>query len=284
LGCAFFWAFAVVLFRKSGERVPPVALNAFKGAIAIVLFAPTLLVLGRPFFTAPYGAREWLTLLASGALGIGIADTLFFASLNRLGATGSAVVDCVYGPFVVLAAFLYLGEPLRPSLLAAVTLMASAILIGFHERADASAGRSRAGVVLGVVSMLLMAVGIVIAKPVLDASDIWWATPVRLIGGELVLLAVAAVSRQQREAMLRALIPGRHWAAALPSALLGSYLAMVMWIAGMKLTRASVAGILNQTSTLIVPLLAAPFLGERLTARKGIAIALGFVGALVAAL
>jgi uncharacterized membrane protein len=54
---------------------------------------------------------------------------------------------------------------------------------------------------------------------------------------------------------------------------------MLLWIAGMKLTRVGIAGILNQTSTLLVPLLAAVFLGERLTRRKVLALALG-VGAL----
>ncbi len=302
LGCALLWAIAVLLFRRSGEELSPVALNAFKGAVGLVLFSLTLVVLGRPFFPAGHGAGDWLTLLGSGALGIGIADSLFFASLNRLGATGSAIVDCVYSPFVVLAAFVYLGEPLHLPLGLALALMVVAILLGFHQPARPAlapapahgapaetgeprpASSSGVGIVLGIVSMLLMAIGIVVAKPVLNRADVWWATPVRLLGGELVLLLIAAVSPRERRAVLRAVRPGRHWRYALPSALFGSYLAMVLWIAGMKLTLASVAGILNQTSALFVPLFSALFLGEKLSARRGLAVALGFAAALVATL
>jgi drug/metabolite transporter (DMT)-like permease len=301
LGCAVLWAIAVLLFRKSGEALSPVALNTFKGAVGLVLFALTLLVLGRSFLPAAHGPGDWLTLLFSGALGIGVADSLFFASLNRLGATGSAIVDCVYSPFVVICARLYLEEPLRLSILLALALMVAAILLGFHQPAPApiapapahgapavapatSAGSGAGGIVLGISSMLLMAVGIVIAKPVLNRADVWWATPVRLLGGELVLLVLAAVSPTHRRAVLAAFRPGRHWRYALASAVMGSYLALVLWIAGMKLTLASVAGILNQTSALFVPLLAALFLGERLSARRAGAVALGFAGALVATL
>jgi drug/metabolite transporter (DMT)-like permease len=285
--CALLWAVAVVLFRKSGEQISPVALNAFKGAASLLLFLVTLIVLGVPL--APPGSTvvEWGTLLVSGLLGIGVADTLFFASLNRLGASGSAVVDCVYAPFVVLCARFYLGEPLRPTLLGAVALMVVAIVVGTWEPASAPATGSaairqrRIGVAFGVVSMLLMAVGIVLAKPVLHLVDVWWATPVRVIGGQL-LLTVQAVLPAHRADVRRAFTPSRLWRTMIPSAVIGSYLAMVVWIAGMKYASAGVSGILNQTSTLLIPVLAAFFLREKLTARKVVGVLLGFAGALLA--
>ncbi len=286
--CALLWAVAVLFFRKSGEQVPPVALNLFKGAVAIVLFIPTLLLAGQPFVAVGQGWRDTLQLLASGAIGIGVADSLFFASLNRLGASGSAVVDCVYGPFVVLLAFFFLGEPLKLTLLAAMTLMVGAILIVTWEPQSLAGGpeaqrRQRVGVALGLLSMLLMAAGIVLAKPVLNRSPVLWATPVRLVGGELVLLTQALLPRHRASA-LAVFKPGRLWRVTLPSALLGSYLAMIVWIAGMKYTQAGIAGVLNQMSTLFVPLLAAVFLKEKLTRAKLIAVLLGFAAALVASL
>jgi len=56
---------------------------------------------------------------------------------------------------------------------------------------------------------------------------------------------------------------------------------MVLWIAGMKYISASKASILNQTSTIFVPLLAAVFLGEKLTSHRILAVLLGFAGAVV---
>jgi drug/metabolite transporter (DMT)-like permease len=306
---ALLWASAVIFFRKSGEQVPPVALNVFKGAVALVLFLVTMLVLRTPFSPPESSRADWLTLLASGAIGIGIADSLFFASLNRLGASGAAIVDCAYSPCVVICARVYLGEPLRLTLLVAMALMVSAILVGTWERGAAAtsepgpvppspvigtwqpplhpptadAGQRRIGVAFGLLSMFLMAVGIVLAKPVLNRSNVWWSTPLRVVGGQL-LLSVQALLPAHRASVARAFRPGRRWLHMLPSAVLGSYLAMVAWIAGMKHTRAGIAGILNQTSTLFMPLLAAVFLREKLTRRKLLAVGLGFVGALVVTL
>jgi drug/metabolite transporter (DMT)-like permease len=285
LACALFWAIAVVLFRKGGERVPPVALNCFKGAIAIVCFGVTLPLAGQPFFPAERSWQEWTTLLCSGALGIGIADSLFFASLNRLGASGSAVVDCLYSPFIVLLAYFYLGDPLRPSLLVAMTLMVSAILVLTWEpeasETSTDLRQRRRGVLLGVGSMLFMAAGIVLAKPVLERTPVLWATPVRIVGGQLFIF-LNALRRSERQAVLAAFRPSRQWLVTIPSALLGSYLAMIVWIAGMKYASVGVAGVLNQMSTLFVPVLAAIFLKEKLTRARVGALVLGFAGALAA--
>ena len=41
-------------------------------------------------------------MVVSGALGIGVADTMFFECLERLGASKTAVVECLYSPVVIL--------------------------------------------------------------------------------------------------------------------------------------------------------------------------------------
>jgi drug/metabolite transporter (DMT)-like permease len=61
----------------------------------------------------------------------------------------------------------------------------------------------------------------------------------------------------------------------------GNYLAMLLWIGGFKYNSASVASILNQTATLFTVVLAVVFLGEKLTGRKLVAVALGFVGSVL---
>jgi drug/metabolite transporter (DMT)-like permease len=59
---------------------------------------------------------------------------------------------------------------------------------------------------------------------------------------------------------------------------LGAYLAMIVWIGGMKYTQASTASILNQTSAVFVLPLAAVFLHERITLRKSLAVAMALAG------
>jgi drug/metabolite transporter (DMT)-like permease len=285
--CALLWAVAVVLFRRSGETVPPVALNLFKGVLGFVLFAATLVALRIPVAPRGLDAADWAVLLASGMLGIGLGDTLFFASLNRIGAGRSAIVDCLYSPSVLLCSALYLDEPVGPALLLAIVLMGVAIFVGTWRRgvedAEPDARRLRVGVVLGAASMLLMAVGIVAAKPVLDRSDVVWATLVRLAGG-LLLLVPQGLSRRHRAATLAAFAPGPHWRVMLPGAFVGTYLSILFWMLGMKYTFTTTAAVLNQLSNVFILALAAIFLREPLKARHYAAIAIGFSAGIIASM
>lgn len=54
----------------------------------------------------------------------------------------------------------------------------------------------------------------------------------------------------------------------IPGSILGTYLALVFWIGGMKYAPASVASALNQTSNIFIFVLAALFLKERITPYK----------------
>jgi len=63
-----------------------------------------------------------------------------------------------------------------------------------------------------------------------------------------------------------------------PAALLGSYLALLAWIAGMKYALTGSAAILNQTSTIFILLFASLILKEAMTRRKTLAAALALAG------
>lgn len=283
--CALVWSVAVIFFRKSGDHFSPLALNVFKNLIALVALCSTLLVLGLPFLPTTASTQDWLVLFLSGVLGIGLADTLFFASLNRLGAGRSAIIDCTYTPFVVLASTLFLHEPRKWTLYVAVLAMVLAILIG-EWNPSASRDRElpkrevRLGILMGIGSMALMALGISLAKPVLDRAEPWWASLVRLLGG-LFVLVFPLFKRVHRQDVLLSLRPHRAWRYAIPGALLGSYIAMILWILGMKYTQTTTAGVLNQLSTIFIMILAVVFLKEPFGIRKFIALLLGFTAGII---
>ena len=284
--CALLWAIAIILFRKSGEYVPPVALNVFKNAVAAVLFPLTMLLFSVPLCPDAATLTDWMVLLFSGAIGIGVADTLMFASLNRIGAGRSAIVESGYSPVVILCSSIYLHEPLSPSLGVAVMLMVGAILVGVWHPArrvqqERRSAELRKGMVYGVLALLLMAMGVVVAKPVLGHVDAWWASAVRLFGG-IGVLAVHGLIPSHRAQVARCFRPSRVWMVTVPAAIFGSYLAMFFWILGMKYTYTTVASVLNQLSTIFVLVLATIFLREPLTRRKIVAVSMGIAGAVVA--
>ena len=275
---AVMWAAAVIFLKRSGETIPPFALNVFRVAVSTVFLVPTILLAGQQvFYRAPL--RDYLTLFASGVIAIAISDTFLLMALNRLGAGIMAIVDCLYAPFIVLFAFVILGERLGLWQWAGLALVIAGVLIAArHEPPRGTTARQiLIGSLFGVIAMATVAFGIVIAKPVLNRSPVLWATTMRQIGALIVMIPVAIVLPERRE-IAGLFRPARNWRYSVPATLLGSYLALIFWIAGMKYSLAGPAAILNQTSSIYVLIFASIFLKEPFTARKVIASVLAVGG------
>ena len=285
LSCAFIWAVAVILFKKSGESLNPFALNLFKNLLALALLGLTIAVL------APHPPRlpmlALLTILVSGFLGIGIGDTLYLRALNAIGASRMAVSQTLYSPFVIALSAAFLGEHLRGGQWLGVAFVLSGILLVTYVRtaglSQIDARLLRVGAAVGVLSVLLMAIGVVLAKPMLEQYDFLWVVWLRLVGGLLGMGGVIAW-RWNALAILAEYRRVRQWPLIVAASFTGTYLSMLVWLAGYKYTHASVAAVLNETAALFIVLLAVVFLHERVGRRQvaGIALALGGVLLVVA--
>lgn len=223
-----------------------------------------------------------MILFLSGALGIGIADTLFFMSLNRLGASLMAIVDCLYSPFIIILSFLFLGERLSLLQTLGVLLIISAVLTATRPKARAgiNARDLTLGITLGALAMAANAAGIVMVKPVLERSPLIWVTEIRLLAG-VVMLALILVFNPRRKAILGSLHSIGSWPYTLLGSLFGAYFSMVLWLGGMKFTQASISASLNQTTNVWIFILAALFLKEPMNTLKTIAIAIAVIGVFI---
>jgi len=283
--CAVVWSLALVLFRKCGKGATPLSFNLFKNSVALLAFLLTLGVLGislRP--NVP--ALTWAIMLGSGAVGLGLADTLFLSCMDDLGAGRSALLECWYLPFVLVGDWLWLKSKIHPLILLGVLLVFAGTMLvvgGADESDEELPQRQRwkaAG--KGILATLLMAISVVVAKPHLELTSPWWSTTVRLIGGELLLLVHAswALSRGDRS-ILAVFRPSPWWRISIPASLIGTYLAMILWITGLKYLSATTSSVLSRMSAFYTLILARIFLGEALTGRRLAAIILGFAGAVL---
>ncbi len=275
---ALMWAAAIIYLKRSGETAPPFALNFFRVALSSALLAPTVVLAGQELFY-PAPLRDYLILIASGVVAIAISDTFLLMALNRLGAGIMAIVDCLYAPFVVLFAFIMLGERLGVWQWAGMALVIVGVLIAARHEPPGGTTRRQilVGSMFGVLAMATVAFGIVLAKPVLERSPILWATTVRQFGA-LVVMIPAALLLPERRGIFGLFRPSRSWKYMIPATLLGSYLALIFWIGGMKYSLAGPAAILNQTSSIYVLIFASIFLKEPFTARKVVASVLAIGG------
>jgi|WetSurMetagenome_2_1015567.scaffolds.fasta_scaffold01241_8 drug/metabolite transporter (DMT)-like permease len=275
---AVMWAAAIIFLKRSGESIPPFALNVFRVGFSSALLVPTVVFAGQELFY-PAPLRDYLILFASGVVAIAISDTFLLMALNRLGAGIMAIVDCLYAPFIVLFAFVMLGERLGLWQWIGMALVIVGVLIAArHEPPRGVTARQiLVGSLCGLVAMTTVAFGIVLAKPVLERSPILWATTMRQIGALIVMIPAALVLPSRRR-IFGTFRPARSWKYTVPATLLGSYLALIFWIGGMKYSLAGPAAILNQTSSIYVLIFASIFLKEPFTARKVIASVLAIGG------
>ncbi len=276
---ALLWAIALILFLISGRRVHPVALNLFKCLVGFILLIITLGATGGSLIP-DVPLKSWLWLTASGVIGIGLSDTYLFHCLNLIGAGLTAVMECLYSPFVIVLSLLILGENMGALQILGSLLILIAILIVSMKKIDASIPKENLlpGIALGAISMLLLAASIIMFKPQLGGVPVLWATTVRVGSGALALGIYSAFHRERRRLLLPLLDP-RNWRAMALAAFLGTYLGLIAWMIGMKLTPAVIAAPLNQLNTIFVFILAALFLNEKVTSVKIAAVILAFIGA-----
>ena len=269
----------MIFFKLAGERMSPLALNLYKNCVALVLLPITMLVASEAF--VPEVPLEWWLLMAgSGVIGIAVADTMFFFSLEKLGAGLTAIIDTTYTPLMLAMSFFFLSEDMAPKSLVGAVLIMSALLVGSAARPEK--GKTRRDIVIGIIvgtlGIFLMAISIVMIKGILAHVPILWATTVR-IGAATVALIPIVVFHPKRRILFKSVLSSKTWTRALPAALFGTYLAMIAWIGGMKYIDVHRAALLNQLSAIFIFAFAVIFLKEPLTRRRLIAISLAAAGA-----
>lgn len=300
---AVTFAISLLLYRKVGETVPPLALNLFKNVFALGffmvawLFVPAALDELRVLTT-----EHWIRTIVSAAIGIALADTLFLYGINRLGVGLMSVVDCLYSPSVVVLGALLLGEHAQPhQLLGGAFVLSGVAVAAYHAPPP---GTTRRQLLLGIAAAgsgaILMGVGIIIFRPVLQAVADAAATSadpnaaitfaggltlgvcaVRLFCGTLPLIPVI-LARKDRWDLLSAFRPAPHWKQSVSASFMSTFLCFWFWNWGFAhADLGGVAAILNQSSTVIAIILATIFLREPLTKRKIAALTLGVSGVLL---
>ena len=282
---ALAWAIAVIFFKKSGEHAHPIALNLFKNLLAFGLIFVTMMLLDIPFIPKDVPFRDYIILILAGALGIGIGDTIFFKGLNILGAGLSAIVACIYSPTVIVLSVIFLDEKLTLPIIVGATLILSAIILTASRKGTKHLPKSELykGISLILLSQIVMVIGIIASKRILDANSILWTSQIRFIGGLLMIL-IMLIFNPHRKSILGSLRGRHNWKFIFAGSFFGAYLALILWLGGMKYTQVSIAAVLNQLSEIFILVLAAIFLKEKITGRKTVAIILAFLGAILVTL
>ncbi len=275
---AIAWSVAVVFYKHSGRVLAPVPLKTFHNVIAVILFAVSIILIREPFALHMSG-EHWLRLIASAFIGISLADTLYVAAINRVGAGVQALVDGLYTPFIIILAFLFWHEHLPTMTLWGGALVVGATVIAHLDVSRIGVDRKNlfVGLTYAVLSQFAMAACVLLIRDILKEHSVLTITFYRYIVGTIFLVLITAPKFPWKIAV-RSFKPSKDWRVLLPGVILGPYTATLFWFAGFKYTLAGRAAIYNQLSTIFIILLAAMFLNERLTALRILAVVLGVLG------
>ncbi|MGA9573125.1 MAG: DMT family transporter [Lysobacterales bacterium] len=284
LSSAMVWALAVILFRRSGETLPAFELNLFKNFVGLVLLVPTILLFEGPGLP-DYSLQELLLVFVSGLLGIAVADTWYFRALNMMGASRTGIVSSLFSPFVILLSAIFLGERLGSwQWLGFLSVMSGVLLVNWRSnRMVVDTADVKKGVMYGIGAVFMMAAGIVMVKEILETRSFLWTVELRMVGGAGGMLLYILMHAKWQSVKHNFSQP-QAWVRVTFASLLGSYVALILWLAGYKLIDASTASVLNETNVSFIVFLAWLMLGEPINRRKmaGLCLTLGGVIIMIA--
>ncbi len=185
------WACATVLFELLGKKIPSAGITFLKGAFSLILMWILVLAWGKFDHVGTYDA---IILIISGIVGISLGDTLFFKSLQDLGAK-MQVLYFMLGQIITMAlSFLILGEILSlGEYIGAIILVCGIIFVTWGKQEDHP--NKWRGIIGGLISIICFSVSTIMIKFTDTDIDIVSATFYRMFAGTLIMLLIGTAKK-----------------------------------------------------------------------------------------
>ena len=285
LGSALLWAISSIMMGAQSKSVPPLAISALRllfGALfAVVVVAVAAVV--RPLAASTLAALLMLAL--SGVLSIGVGDSLYIASLDKIGVSRAfPITGAIYPLLTLVLAVVLLDEAVSFGIVAGTLLIIAGVyLIVVPAQRDAAGQTTRTlrspelrlGFWLALAAAALWAVASVLLRVYSTEADPLVAQAVRLPAA-LVVTALIARSLRQSIAPLR--YGPRMLSSSIISGLLGTGVGSLLFITAVQQAGAAKTAVLSSTAPLFALPLAALMLGERVTLRLTAGAVLSIIG------
>ncbi len=257
LGAAMVWAGSLTLFRGPIAVHGAAPVNLLKCSVATVLLGATAASLGGLSELANATTSGLVFLAASGFVGLSLGDTALFAAIHRLGVHRTLLLQTLAPIFTAAVALLWKGVTPTglQSAAAGVILLGIVVVVapGKAETPDAPEARGQklsplaVGVLFAVLAALGQGVGIVLAKEGMTEVSVVPAAFFRL-GTAALGLMVLGLFGGGLTRTLEMLAHPPSLKRVLPATFLGSYLAMMLMMAGIAFAPAAIAAVLLGTT------------------------------------
>jgi drug/metabolite transporter (DMT)-like permease len=163
LGAAISWAVAPILYRKALSKSTPVSANIVRCVTNAAVLTLILVVIGGVGALARLPLEVWVIVSVSGAIGLGVGDTLYMIGLKSVGVAKAVPLAATYPLFSLLWTVVLLGKPVAlPALLGASIILIGIWLLSRDRRGvnDATARGSFKGVVASLATAVVWSVSV----------------------------------------------------------------------------------------------------------------------------
>ena len=276
LGSAASWAFATVVFDRLGKVVPYAGITFLKGFFSIILMLMLVVIAGDFKTVSPHDA---VVLVASGIIGIAVGDTLFFKSLQDLGAKMQVLYFMLGQIVTMLLSFLLLGDVLTLEEYTGAMILLCGIVIVTWGRQEDHPNKSR-GIIGGFLSILCFSVSTVMIKFTEDDIDIVSASFYRMLAGTLIM-TLFGLTTHKMKSWITPLRDYKTLALFLLNVVVITIGGFILSMYAIKSISVSLASILSTTEPVFVLLLAYLINHEKVSKRELIGTAVSIIGLLI---
>ena len=279
LTSACLWAVAAVMFGQIGQAMTAKAMNLAKGIVALVCLV--FFIFPEPFMDLSY-STFWMLAL-SGILGICIGDTLYFLSIQRLGARLTLLIGTLIPVVTAFIAVFAFNETLGLMSYLSLLLTISGVAYVMWSKAESSHKNVvwKSGLLVAGLFVLTESSGILLTKWAVFEIDSLEATFIRQVWGVVGLTVWGLIARE----LVSDFQPLKNNPALFKKLLLtsfiGAFLGTWLSVLALKLTFASVAVALNSTSPIFIILITVLFLREKMPASSIIGSIIAVVGVIL---
>lgn len=266
------WACGTLLFDRIGKVMSPAGITFVKGAAGILLMALLAVCLGGFDRIEP---MDGLYLALSGIIGIAVGDTLFFKSLQDLGAKMQVLFFMLGQVMTMLLSFLFLGELLSVNeYVGSFALLLGVVIVLWGKQED-HPNKAR-GILYGLLAIGCFSLSAVIVKYSIHDVDVVSATFYRMSFGTVFIL-LAGLTSKEIKTWVRPLRDVRLSVLFLVNVLIITFGGFLLSMVAIKNISVSLASVLGTTEPIFVLLFAYLFNHDTASRRE-------LVGALVSVL
>jgi len=287
LATAALWSFTSIFFTLASQRIGSYWLNKFRLVFAVILLGITLYATTGRLLPADINPESYYYLIASGIVGLTLADSCLFHSFVLIGTRLSLLIFAVSPIIAALTAWFMLGEHL--SLLGGlgIIITISGVIWVTRERQHNNGKLAieprtkRFGIILALGAAACQAIGLVLAKAGMgDHLDPLPATFMRMVAAGIAIWIYGLLRNDLKEFKSK-IKDYKALALGVGGAICGPFLGVWMSLTAVKYTQAGIAMAIMATVPILVIPLVIIFFKEKVSPRAVVGSMLAVIGVTV---